>query len=505
MNRLFIALLTAPLLFYYSLSALAQDETATYQLVLQSNAYFMHAIEIQQQAKLNALKGKADKTTGATERLLAMSYYNFPDVPGPPMDSSYYTYSSNRGSTFDFNSMTYILPSLSYFDLFQLNYPITPININSIGFYFYPDNNNAPGVLYDSAFEYNAVEGDTAMLSLMTYDANNNVIDFDLRYRQTQGYNISYDKIINVYDANQNIVSSLALSWISDEWDTTAKRQLTYNDNIIIADTLSLFSGGGWVPQYASTYIYDSATNLTNITEYKDSAGSWHGLMQFIITYYPDNMPKHDSMSGFVNGIWLPIATDSLGYTPNVSYITYEKQMIYSTGESGLPLDSAEMLKHITNGLPDTVFFKKYHPSNGQIQAASKTIFTYDSSGNPLEAYIHYYNDNAYDTAPDFGYHYYYHLLNTAVNNLIKQQMNIVIYPNPAINKINIAQTGIRNGTHIYITLVNALGQTILTENFPFISSVETISVADLSIGNYWLVIQDNNGNVLDAEQVVKE
>jgi len=54
-----------------------------------------------------------------------------------------------------------------------------------------------------------------------------------------------------------------------------------------------------------------------------------------------------------------------------------------------------------------------------------------------------------------------------------------------------------------FVRLVNASGQTVLTEAVPWYSETESISVRGLVPGVYWLVITDKNGNGLLKQAVV--
>src|SRR6185437_15495173 len=124
---------------------------------------------------------------------------------------------------------------------------------------------------------------------------------------------------------------------------------------------------------------------------------------------------------------------------------------------------------HISGGLPDSVYSTNIQLSNGTT-GGMKTHYVYNSDGNPTVGAQYNYNPNIgdYDPTPDAYQHYYYQST-TAVSNVAKQDVAIKVYPNPAANEINISMTGTQHGALTYITLINALGQTVHTESLPWI------------------------------------
>jgi hypothetical protein len=471
------------------------------QQVSKRNASLMHAIEARQGARLAAAKGSAAKTTNAAEHLVAQSAYDIEYNLGLT-DSTYYTYSNNRGSTYDFNDMDY---SDGIYSL-QGALPMDIAYGNNTVYHNYYLN-----VLCDSAKYYHYYTADSAGLSLRLtmYDANNNVAQFYDPY--TQDASISYEgnRVVNTYDANQNLTQSVVLGWNFGNWDTAAKRILTYNGNMLASDTSSLYSNGTWAPEYAFTYAYDNNNNITHVEFYGDSAGIWLALEQYFLSYSADNILQQDSTMIYTSGAWYPYATDSVGYTSGVSYTTYERENVYSSID-GVADHYLLRTKYTSAGLPDSILYNQYDMATNTIQTGDKLIYTYDSYGNPLTMTQYQYNTgtvgtDGYSTTPDFADYYYYQLFNTAVSNVAKPNISITIFPNPTTNELNIAQTGMQQGALTYITIINALGQTVRTESLPFINGTETLSVAGLTPGNYWLLIQDKTGNILSRQTIVKE
>lgn len=76
-----------------------------------------------------------------------------------------------------------------------------------------------------------------------------------------------------------------------------------------------------------------------------------------------------------------------------------------------------------------------------------------------------------------------------------QQDLNLNIYPVPAANKITINIAG-KSPADMFISIVTVEGRLIKQWNQPAISNpyVETISVTDLPVGNYHLIISTNIG-----------
>jgi hypothetical protein len=492
MNKLFTTA-TAILLLCTMHTQAQTNKTLTQQQLMQSHKRFGHAIAARQLARRAAVNSTAAKTTDMSERIIA--YYLISAYTGEAGDSFLCTYSGNRSSRFDFNDMQYHFANYFLFMYSPENAP------NTYNEPYYPQN---PDVLFDSCTYFGGNINGQGLL-IATYDANNNLTQYYNPYQQDSlDYSVTDEKTINTYDANQNLTSSLYINWANAAWDTSYKRTITYNSNIVATDSLSKYINGAWVPQFSWSYTYDNNGNLTNATSSPLSSTSL-GALQYRFFYNADNTLQKDSIFTYGGpNIWIIEFADSMGYTPGVNFITYESSLWYPT--NGIQFDSVIHKDHITGGLPDTVYDVEWNSSH-VISNGIATVYTYDSYNNPLVGNRYQYGilSGSYDSTVFSIARYYYQQFTTAVKNVAAPTANITIYPNPATNEINIAQTGIQQGTHTYITLINALGQTVLSETLPSMSSTEALSVAGIAPGNYWVVVQDPSGNILGRKQIIKE
>ena len=97
--------------------------------------------------------------------------------------------------------------------------------------------------------------------------------------------------------------------------------------------------------------------------------------------------------------------------------------------------------------------------------------------------------DGSY-TSPTFGPLYLTVTEATGIENIDSASDNIILYPQPATDVLNIRTSKAINSAEIY----NMTGQLIMTETLSGISSEYTLSVGALSTGSYVLVLKAEDG-----------
>lgn len=449
-----------------------------HEQMLQYNRALVHSIILHQELKRRAAEKNAAKTTNTSERLITIT--GIDSLGNALSDSTHFIYRGNRSSTFDFDDMEY---KYWPYDEFDYTWPMGSFSE------LFVDEMDLSDVLYDT------MNSDGIPYTITTYNANNKPIE----------YYAFPTKNIYTYNANQQLSATFFIVWNGNSWDTTAMRQLTYSNDKIVTDSVRIVDGltittAKWL------YNYDNVGNLTEIDGPIYANGSPNSLLstgKWLFVYNPDNTLQKDSVGDYINGEWVTTIKDSVGYTAGINYVTYKKETDYVYK---IVLENRE---HINNGLPDSLYYHEYGLDSGNIMIAENHTYSYDSYNNPVYERIY----NFIDTEGNNGYYnsafstilYYYQTFNEAVKNIANQLLHFTVYPNPTANEINISQTGMQPGTRTTISLINALGQTVRTESLPWMSSTETISVAGLVPGNYWLIIQDKNGTVLERQMVVKQ
>jgi hypothetical protein len=467
---------------------------------------------------------RAERTmTPIAERLVGASNYDFfyPDTIGGGhlgvVDSSAFQYGGARSSTFNYTEM--------FFDpLFYFNGTYMVGEGTNMG---YRARCNRPAIMFDSCLSFifgtSIFTGiDTCVLTdvqYAVYDSDYNTIEWaDLRLSDTATA-VDENRYVNTYDRSDNMITSMALSWDYGLWDTSEIREFAYTpapgDNVI-ADSSSFYSGAGvWELNSKWVYSYDDSSNLIHADYYFDSLGTWLLQEQYFMRYDSLNRLTWDSVAVNDYGTWEGDASDSLGYTPGLDFVTYECSISYTAGIAGSYL---YRLKHITPaGLPDSLYEWEINASDSTYLLNTKLGFTYDSYNEPTTCFEYLFFEDStlrggiFDSIADYKTFYYYETYtmetphhHTGVVTPPPTE-KIKVYPNPANNEIHISRPDAVKGSYALIKLVNAVGQTVRTESLLWMREPETVSIAGLAPGAYWLVVINSAGNIVGREEVVKE
>ena len=480
---------------------------------------------LQKQENDRQQKLEHQKTTSIlAERVIAYSEY---DYYGPDsflyalgrIDTTALKYNGSKGSQFNFNAMFYELPSNLYGDGYYEN-------AFGTGLITAPGNPNfVPGVLCDTVRDWSSTFPDTsgryiymyayADSSYVSYDSRGNILLLnDQLYPDLSGLDDIY---WNTYDASNNNITTLHV-----QYDPTipAYDTLDYTIHIfntsgkLIEDSTSEYGGSGFYPSDRWIYTYNSSGYLSYAQFYYDSSGIWQEEQRSIIAYNSDNSIHTDSLSSFTGGVWSAQATSTFGYTAGISYYTYFSSYNY---EDGGNFENLEFTKHISAGLPDTVFQSNHSSvafAPSYLYSASKTVYVYDTYKNPVTATTYNFaiTDSAagtgtYDSSPDDIIHYYYepYYTTAAVQQIPVPKEQVVIYPNPAGNQLFISRPGAAKGEFTSVSIINSLGQTVMTENLSWNTETESIQLTGIAPGAYLVHITNRNGSTISDQKIIKQ
>jgi len=458
------------------------------------------------QFTMNLLKQQsipAAKTTTKTERLVGGSYSASIFWFTNTYDSVLYRYSSkSRGSQFDLNNLAYTFPQTA----FDYQEPMTAAVL-----YGTPQVDVLCDTFYGANYDTTAILR-LANTTYASYDVNNNLVNYTTNYADT-----TYTKDLryyNAYNAAGDITVNLTFAPGSGgKWDSTYKRIFGYNaSNQLITDSIYSYNGTGWDPLTAYIYSYDGGGHMTNVNGYGWADTAWAGNLKYNMTYYPSGKLQAMTAS-FDTGTGFYIAyIDSLGYTTGANYFTYFRaQQVTDTGMQ----TTYTFTKHIgANGLPDSALKVQliyFYSGTGvmPVNVYFKESYIYDSLNNPIE------NDEYIKAAglvPDYAYnasqYYWYASPDTDTTTEIKNvtvQHDVEIYPNPAQNRVYITLNDVTSNKNMVVSLTNAAGRLLSTENIPWSNKTEQVSVAGLAPGVYFLSIADATGNMWRTQRLIKQ
>jgi hypothetical protein len=477
-------------LFFASIAispAIAQNKKALLNQLNQRN----HYMAIQALMYQNKQNAALLKTTGVHQRLIADAST---DLTVPALvDSSNYHYNNSpyRGSTFDYNLMTY-MQTYS-----PVQFPTFPapsfVGLTSA---------SVPSVLCDTLNEYadNGAGLELAVRQYNTFVNNTQIADMKT-YNYPSGSSLpdTGNRFIHSYDGQGRLSNIMELNWsgVNNNWDTIQSRHIYYNSqNLPQTDSIYIYDSGNWIAAAANAYTY-SGSNTSQIDIYSYDGSNWARTQQFQATYYSNNQLQtvNFNIDTGLGAPPVPLFRDTFGYS-STTFCTSWASFINATGAG---LDSFFVqTKHLNSqNLPDSAFFRIAF--SGSATSWIET-FTYNSGNNP-DVETDY---DAVGSPAGYQIKYYYENYNDLAVITPAKNNNITIYPNPSSGQLNI-QWKEANGAKAAISIVNAAGQLVYSDAFNWKQSTESISIANLQAGIYWVNIADNTGNVIYRQSVVKQ
>ncbi len=475
---------------------------------------------------LKSVPGGKTTSPGAHERLIAYSGYNFQDTnayfPSGISDSGNFYYSGMNGSVFNYQAVSYTLIDYPYGGLPGMN-SNSPTNIY---FGLTPFNYLGVEVMSDSDDIWTDYCADSSgyffgLFGKSHYSYFGSDILSLLRPYTHPYPHFQYRQQLN-YDTLGRLVAFVQSSYdtATSAWDTNFIRLSFYDTSgdLVLDSSSSNVGFTGWYPEEKGIYGYDAFHNLTYSELFLDSnitSGIWLPYQKLYFTYNTDFSLYTDSISMHSSGSWFPYIVDSFGYTTGISYYTYHQKLYYLSGPS---FEKVIGVKHVSfAGLPDTVYYQDYnnYPAGGvmKMQSAKKSPYAYDSYNNPVWASMYNYiiTDSVsgagyYDTAIERKFYYYYETYGAALatQNIKPLGERITLYPNPTTGIINIFRPDAVKGSAVVIRIYNLSGKTLRTESLPWMNESETISLYGLPSGTYIVSLEDERGNILLREKVVK-
>ena len=341
------------------------------------------------------------------------------------------------------------------------------------------------------------------------------------------GWKIINREIDIVYDAHNNLTSSIAQSWNGSTWVNSSKAISTYDGNHNTTSfTLQSWNGSAWVNYWRSLYTYDASNNLTNEIAQNSINNAWVNSHEYIYTYDANN-----NQTSFIRQIWKNNAwvnTYYYTYTYDINNNQTSELDQNWNGSAWVNTEQYTYTYDVTNkrisGLDqswnDSVWVNStqsnytydannnltnilYQGWNGSVWVIlSQDIYTYDANNNQTsELYKTLFNGawvtlwqefTTYDannflksdlfkdwnilnnvvTDGDSIYYYFHTVL--GINELKMQDACITVYPNPTSGKFTISSQSNINAVEIY----DLLGELIYSD-FKF--NGQTSTEIDLS------------------------
>lgn len=340
-----------------------------------------------------------------------------------------------------------------------------------------------------------------------TYDANNNLIkEVEEKWNMSTSAWENFQQDIYVYN-NGNLEKRTRQSWVNSAWVNYTETEYTYNNglNTEYAYTLWNTANGQVTSKNKVIYTYDANGNMTMLTnqnydlvnmvynnttrethtlnasgdithtlseQWDNGTSAWKNYNQLMYSYDANGRNYRDTFETWdaVNSVWKPALAYQYLYDANGNNIDYTLQR-WNT--DSLKYINSEQLLYDYNSFDQQT---RYH------------TYTWDKTNNTWGI-----GSNDYDTR------YYYELYTADVNNISTLPANVMLYPVPVNNILNLAVQW-KNAADFTVSITDIYGRTVkswsekATPNYN-----RQIPVNDMPAGNYLITI--SNGSQTTTKQ----
>jgi hypothetical protein len=459
--------------------------------VLNKHAFVVNELLQAQIKNVNTTKSAMT----ATERVIGQSTRD--NTSGTKSDSVKLTYPLNGISSYDYNQM-----------LYAYNYPYsTSPMFNYLGTYTKPQiefSSYYHWTINPNTLVYGFYEKDFA-----AYDLNKNMIrDTAIYVDSTSMPNMTF---INKFNANDDIDTGYWYNYSAGVSTNKFRQFFMYNaSNKLTRDSLLEYHYGSWRLASKTIYSYDVSNNLVQIDNFSNNTDTSFLLplveqAKYVNTYDVSNRLLTVQTSYFDSTSLVPSVKDTFAYTGASTFHTSWKQYQYDK-INAMWAPIIHMYKNLNvAGYPTTVFVDEYDTFAGVWYPSTKDFITYDGFNNPVNKFDYIYNFTAFPGTPNYTTTYYYasYTNTTSVNDIADATNNVNVYPNPTNDRVTVSELETKNSKAI-VSLFDVQGRIISRENLSVQNGVIQFSLASFEAGIYLMLVQDDSGNILHKQRIIK-
>lgn len=378
---------------------------------------------------------------------------------------------------------------------------------------------------------------------------------------------INQSRYTKTYDGSDNLILDFYEVWNGTTWNQTGKIEYTGYNSFGKYGQENLFNmvSGNWknLSQRTRTYYaVDSNLEIDNRFNWDNTTSSWKKIERFTYTYVQDSVGSitrsiPDSNSNWMNDsktirtyafnpqrmteykvqIWDTAATPDVWVNTNrtLYFYTNTYNIDYTSGEIATSAttwtpqyktfntyNSSDNLiemydQWLINGswenysrktssyIGNNIDEEKYFSGNGSNWNETKKInFLYDVKNNKTFQQIDSFKNGSF--VQDSRDYFYYATFPLAVQQVLKSINEVVIYPNPATESVNITFNAINN-FNAQISISDITGKTRMLIFQPINKGENKINttISTLESGTYILSILDNKGKAYHQKiQIIK-
>ena len=307
----------------------------------------------------------------------------------------------------------------------------------------------------------------------IVYDAHNNLTS-SIEERWNDSIWVNSSKAISTYDGNHNMTSFTLQSWNGIAWVNAYQYTYTYDINNNQTNILRQnWDGSVWVNHWQYFYTYDTNNNQTSFIRQIWKNNAWVNTYQYTYTYDINNNQTSELDQNWNGSVWVNTEQYTYTYDVNNKRISgldqsWNDSVWVNSTQSNYTYDANNNLTNIL-----------YQVWNGSVWViSSQDIYTYDANNNQTSelyktlfngAWVNLWQElTTYDannflksdlfkdwnilnnvvTDGDSTYYYYHTIL--GINNLKLLDACITVYPNPTSGKFTISSKSIISSVEIY-------------------------------------------------------
>lgn len=439
--------------------------------------------------------------TNATISYRVVSQGTHDNSDNSMVDSVKVTYGAYKTSTYDYNTMVY-----------AYNYPYnTSPMFNFQGIFTTPQ-------IQFSTYKHWQINPNTLLYGFYQsenagYDASKNMIRDTAKFADSLVLpNMLY---WNNFNASNKIVSSFSFMNNGGAIDSAFKQYFVYDaSNKLIKDSMYEYHRGAWHVVSRTFYTYDAANNLTVIDQFANVSDTTFTLplikrLQYDNTYDASNRLITVKTSFYDDSLFRPFVKDTFEYTGASTFHTSWRQHQFDAINLRWEPMSRMTKQLNANGLPDTMYVEGFNRIASLWTPGAMWICRYDTAKNPIKLLDFEYNFVSFPATPDFSTYYFYEsyeneVINTAINPIANTENSITLFPNPATTNISIEGLTTQQKT-VKVSITDMLGRLYRQQDIVVNGTKATFSMAEFMPGTYTISLEDNAGNILHQQLLIKQ
>ena len=404
----------------------------------------------------------------------------------------------------------------------------TDLDNNGASFYYYDSiiltysgtrggdlNHLGTQLKFDNAYiyYYNTTTSawENGIYEYQTFDASDEV-----QTTVSQSWDVSTSAWVN---SNENIYiwsGGNLQSYINQSWDTVGSAWVNQNKTIftydgagnILTETDQNWDGtSAWVNNYEYIYTYNANNNVTSEIDqsWDGSTSSWVNQNKLTYTYDGTNPYVLSRVSQSWNSgtsAWDNYSNDIYTYDGLNNRLTdlYQNWM----GAAWVNSDLATYSSFVAQ-LPQTEIDQVWNTTTLSFDNSTKYTYTYNSFNQETSSASTSWNLGGFwqPTTSDRESRFYYQSYATGVNTVAANADDVILYPVPATNTLNISLKW-NEIQPFTATVYNITGSVVSQWDVPACSDYNTSIPLDLQEGCYFIKFNGANSNMIKQFVVVK-